>query len=146
MLSHWYLHNDRTALKEDTHLGWSCSQHCQQRVPSVERWLWTFLWRVCQSSSGCVWHRPAAIVEQAQVGSPTTDTPGSPERGRLWINSLRPSDAIRGQRSGSTLAKVMACCLTAPSHYLTQCWLIIRKVQGGSPEGNFITDTSVINH
>ena len=28
-------------------------------------------------------------------------------------------------RSGSTWAKVMVCCLTAPSHYLTQCSLII---------------------
>ena len=28
----------------------------------------------------------------------------------------------------STLARVMACCLTAPSHYLNQCWLIISKV------------------
>ena len=26
-------------------------------------------------------------------------------------------------RSESTLAQVMACCLTAPSHYLNQCWL-----------------------
>ena len=35
-----------------------------------------------------------------------------------WLNSLRPSDAIWRQRSGSTLDQVMACCLTAPSHYL----------------------------
>ena len=27
------------------------------------------------------------------------------------------------QVSGSTLAQVMVSCLTAPSHYLTQCWL-----------------------
>ena len=27
-----------------------------------------------------------------------------------------------GDRSGSTLAQVMAWCLTAPSHYLNQCW------------------------
>ena len=40
------------------------------------------------------------------------------------LNSLWPSDAIWQQRSGSTLAQVMACCLTAPSHYLNQCWLI----------------------
>ena len=33
------------------------------------------------------------------------------------------------KRSGSTLAQVMACCLTAPSHYLNQCWLIISKIQ-----------------
>ena len=42
--------------------------------------------------------------------------------------SLWPSDAIWRHRSGSTLAQVMACCLTAPSHYLNQYWLIIRKV------------------
>ena len=44
------------------------------------------------------------------------------------LNSLRPSDAIWRHRSWSTLAQVMACCLTAPSHYLNQCWLIISKV------------------
>ena len=44
------------------------------------------------------------------------------------FNSLRPSDVIWQHRSGSTLAQVMACCLTAPSHYLNQCWLIISKV------------------
>ena len=36
-------------------------------------------------------------------------------------NSLGPSDTIWRQRSGSILAHVMACCLTAPSHYLKQC-------------------------
>ena len=46
-----------------------------------------------------------------------------------WLNSLRPSDAIWQHRSGSTLAQVMACCLTAPSHNPNQCWLIISKVQ-----------------
>ena len=44
------------------------------------------------------------------------------------LNSLRPSDAIWRQRTGSTLAQVMACCLMATSHYLNQCWLIISKV------------------
>ena len=28
----------------------------------------------------------------------------------------------------------MVCCLTAPSHYLNQCWLIISKVLHQSPE------------
>ena len=32
-------------------------------------------------------------------------------------------------KSESTLAQVMACFLTATSHYLKQCWLIISKVQ-----------------
>ena len=31
-------------------------------------------------------------------------------------------------RTGSTLVQVMACCLTAPSHYLNQYWLIITEV------------------
>ena len=39
------------------------------------------------------------------------------------VNLFWPSDAIWRQRSGSTLAQVMACCLMAPSHYLNQCWL-----------------------
>ena len=47
----------------------------------------------------------------------------------LPVNPLWPSDAIWWQRSGSTLAQVMTCCLTAPSHYLNQCWLIISEVQ-----------------
>ena len=42
--------------------------------------------------------------------------------------------AIRRWRSGSTLVQVMACCLTAPSHYLNQCWLIISKVLWHSSE------------
>ena len=42
------------------------------------------------------------------------------------LNSLWPSDAIWWHRSWSTLVQVMACCLTAPSHYLNQCWLIVK--------------------
>ena len=62
------------------------------------------------------------------------------------INSLGPSDAIWRQRSGSTMAQVMACCLTAPGHYLNQCWLIINKVEWHSSKGEFTRDTSAINH
>ena len=36
-------------------------------------------------------------------------------------------------RSGSILAQVMTCCLTARSHYLNQCW--------HSSKGNFTRDT-----
>ena len=61
------------------------------------------------------------------------------------FNSLWPSDAIWQQGSRSTLVGVMACCLTAPSHYLNQCWLIISKIQLHSSNGNFTRDTSVIN-
>ena len=46
----------------------------------------------------------------------------------LLVNSLCPSDAIWRQRSGSTLAQIMACCLMVPSHYLNQCWLEINGI------------------
>ena len=42
---------------------------------------------------------------------------------------LWPSDAIWWHRSGSASAQVMACCLTAPSYYLNQCWFIIIEDQ-----------------
>ena len=51
------------------------------------------------------------------------------------FNSLRPSDAIWRQWSWTTLAQVMACCLTAPS--LNQCWLIIRGVLWHTSESSF---------
>ena len=63
-----------------------------------------------------------------------------------WLNTLWPSDTIWRHRSGSTLAQVMACCLTAPSHYLNQCWPIISKVELHSSKGKFIRDTSAIKH
>ena len=66
-------------------------------------------------------------------------------KGWMRINSLRPSDAIWRHRSGSTLAQIMACCLTAPSHYLNQCWLIINKVQLHSSDDNFTRDISATN-
>ena len=55
----------------------------------------------------------------------------------IGINSLWPIDAIWWHRSGSTFAQEMAW---APSHYLNQCWLIIREVQWLSYESNFTTN------
>ena len=44
------------------------------------------------------------------------------------FNSLWPSDAIWRPRSGSTLAQVKVCCLTAPNRYMNQRWLIVSEV------------------
>ena len=63
-----------------------------------------------------------------------------------YVNSLGPSSAIWRQRCGWTLVQVMACCLTAPSHYLIHFWLIISKVEWHSSEGKFTRDASAINH
>ena len=66
-------------------------------------------------------------------------------RGTSSFNSLWPSDAIWQHRSGSTLAQVMARCLTAPSHHLNQCWLRTSMVRWHSYEGRFTRDTSAID-
>ena len=54
--------------------------------------------------------------------------------GLVPIKSLGPSDAIWRWRSWSTLVQVMASCLTAPNHYVNQCWLIISEVLWHSSE------------
>ena len=53
------------------------------------------------------------------------------------FNSLWPSDKIWWYRSEPTLAHAMACCLTAPSLYLSQCYLLIFEVLWHSPESSF---------
>ena len=49
----------------------------------------------------------------------------------LSLNGLNHCGLVTpySDRSGSTLAQVMGCCLTASNHYLNQCWLIISEVQ-----------------
>ena len=47
----------------------------------------------------------------------------------IFLGLVRPSDAIWRHWYGSTLAQVIACCLTTPSHYLSQCWHITSKVR-----------------
>ena len=45
----------------------------------------------------------------------------------IWPVSLWHCDGLWWHRSGSNFFKVMACCLTAPRHYLNQCWRIINQ-------------------
>ena len=52
----------------------------------------------------------------------------------IHVNSLWPSDVIRRHRPESTMPQVMAWCLMAPSHYLKQCWLIIKCNLVHSPD------------
>ena len=52
------------------------------------------------------------------------------------LNSLWPNDATWWHRAESKLVQVMACCLTAPSHYLNQCWQVISGILWHSPETN----------
>ena len=57
-----------------------------------------------------------------------------------WLQCVKcfwSCDAIWQHRSGSTLNQVIACYLTAPGHYLNQCWLTISEVLWHSSEGDF---------
>ena len=63
----------------------------------------------------------------------------------MVIDSLWPSDVTWRHRFGSTLAEVMAWCLTAPSHYMNKCWLIISKVLCQSSNGIIIRKSEDIN-
>ena len=63
----------------------------------------------------------------------------------MSFNLLWPSDAIWRHGTRSTLAQVMACSLTAPSHYLNQCWLIISEVPWHSSQGIIIGQCEDIN-
>ena len=89
-------------------------------VESISMWWWPCspVWRRC-------WALPCSTVSN--------------------INSLWPRDAIWRQKSGSGLDQVMACCLTAPSHYMNQCWFITSKVQWCSSEGTFTWDITTIS-
>ena len=62
------------------------------------------------------------------------------------INSLWPIDAIWPYKTWWTLPQVMAGCLTAPSHYLNECWLTISEVSWHSPAGKFTKNTQDIYH
>ena len=57
----------------------------------------------------------------------------------LLFNSLRPIDPIWWHRSEATLAQVIACCLTEPSHFLNRCWIQINEVHWHSLEDDFST-------
>ena len=59
-------------------------------------------------------------------------------------NSVWSSDTVRRHRIWLALVQAMACCLTAPSHYLNQCWLMINEVLWHSPEINFTGNTQDI--
>ena len=84
----------------------------------------------------------AEVIKTPAVSENGTEAADDdPNRYRDVVNSLWPSDVIWRQGSWSTLAQVMACCLTAPSHYLNQCWLMISEVLWHSPDSNFTENT-----
>ena len=72
----------------------------------TKRWELLSVWRRCES----LWHplTSCRFIYWICFHKLTTS-----------VNSLWPSDNVWQQRSESTLAQVMACCLAAPSHHQT---------------------------
>ena len=54
------------------------------------------------------------------------------------LDSLRPNDNIWHHGTWPKLIQVMACCLTAPSHYLSQRWLIVNLTLWNTFQWNHI--------
>ena len=77
-------------------------------------------WVSCYQT--CMW---SLIIYLSRLGKLTGGATEPYGVSNTNLNSLRPSDTICHRRSRWTLVQVMACCLTAPSHYLNQCWLIV---------------------
>ena len=64
-----------------------------------------------------------------------------------WPDSrVTHCDAIWRHRSGSILVQVMACCLTAPSHYMNKFRLIVSRVLCHSPESYSNINAHESNH
>ena len=83
---------------------------------------------VCDGKLSPGW--PFHLTVSQKYGWPFHLTVSQKYISQAVINSLRPSAIIWRHRTGSTLDQLMACCLTATSHYLNHCWCIICKVLG----------------
>ena len=88
-----------------------------------EDWKNLNIWGQCLFTDSC--------LSNSFMGQPVT----------LW-----PNNTIWQHRTWSTLAQVMACCQTAPSHYLNQSWIIISKVQWKSPQPSVTNTNSKITY
>ena len=127
----------------DSHCWGYCpdSMSCCQ-VLSVTLWLidWYFISKKCTyinstykqiKSSMCMQRYMYHLVAARET------TASLSKLAALMLNSLLPSDTLWQHKSGSTLAQVMACCLTATSHCLNRCRFIISKVPSHPSESNF---------
>ena len=64
----------------------------------------------------------------------------------ICMNSSPPSAAYMRQWIGSALVQIMACRLSAPSHYLNQCWIIVNWTFGDRLQWNFDKNTNFFIH
>ena len=64
----------------------------------------------------------------------------------ISVNSSPPSAAYMRRWIKSVLVQIMACRLSAPSHYLNQCWVIVNWTLGNKFQWNFNQNTKLFIH
>ena len=89
------------------------------------------------STCSSVFSSVIPITETFYLNFETYKLKISPIHNHRFLTFWR-GDAICWHRSGPTLTQVRGCCLRAPSHYLNQCWLIIKGVLWHSRESDII--------
>ena len=99
------------------------------RQNTTKRKLWT--WVLWYAVILHTWQSPAGsrCIISHLWGESTTGFPSQ----RANNARFPQSQFLDTCNPGSTLAQVMACCLTAPSHYLNQCWPVIQQSGTGIP-------------
>ena len=98
---------------------------------------WTYIF-ICVCITRLLFHTDMTHVDEAHLTE------------RWWticytVKLLWPSDAICRHRSGSTVAQENDCCVTAPNHYLKQCWLLISLFLWHSPGNDFAGSAQAIS-
>ena len=91
------------------------------------------------------WHvvkSPIDFLLRAVINNacPSTLMSMACQNGRVQIIYwMWPSDTIWAHSSGSTMAYLIASCLTSTNYYLKQCWFIISDVLWHSPKSDTIS-------
>ena len=98
---------------------WRCNPRTHVSDPVYEQFLRWMSKTLLTISQYCFSQWPGAVMARRQDITWANFDPSVSSYGFTrpqYINSLWPSDAIWRHRSGSALAQIMACRLTAPSH------------------------------
>ena len=94
--------------------------------------IWPFYWSAAERSQSCCCELMLHLQVKKYIKKYSTIKSMHFTLSQLW-----PSDTIWHHRTWSKSVQVMACCLTAPIHYLKQCWLIISEDSRHSPQAKF---------
>ena len=150
-------------LTQILNFNWQNTKHTLKWNPKTNRYKCLFYWHklhcgqvITMTSPWARWHlkSPASpLFTQPFIRAHIKENIKAPRHwplcgeftGDRWIPAQLASNTENVSIWWSH--HVMACCLTAPSHYLNQCWLIFSKVQWHSVEFNNLTTHSLpFNH